>query len=331
MDPRKASSEAQFMEALALASAAALRGGGRDALAEGLLNSAVRPGAAIACALLAPAPGGSPGWLKSGFGAPVIRIHPGAALPREQVQRGAPRLLEGPQVCDWLFRFTSHAAHAVEAPLQAPGHRPGSLVLAFPGTQDQLSEPEKRFSSALADLALLGLDRIRSARRLRQVATRDDLTDALNFRYLKTALRKEIESAARTRRPLSIIMLDVDHLKRYNERFGHIRGSELLRDLSQVVLRELPRGCKLAKYGGDEFVIILAGRGHEEALEVGEVVRRGVAGHAFELAEAGEVTASFGVAAYPQNGATSREILEAADRALFWAKNSGRNRLQVAV
>ncbi len=331
MDPRKASTEAQFMDALALASAATLEVGGRDALAQGLLSAAVRPGAAIACALLTPAPGGSPGWLKSGFGSSVIRIRPGSDLPRLRTQRGAPRLLEGPQASEWISRFTSHPAHAVEAPLHSRGHRPGSLVLVFQHAAACLSDTEKRFSSTLADLALLGLERIRSARRLQQVATRDDLTDALNFRFLKTALRKEIESAGRTQLPLSIIMLDVDHLKRYNERFGHIRGSELLRDLSKVVLQGLPRGCKLAKYGGDEFVIILPGRGREEALEVGEVVRQRVAGHAFELAEPGEVTASFGVAAFPDNGVTSRDLLEAADRALFWAKNSGRNRLQLAV
>lgn len=329
MEHKIASSEAHFLEALALASAASVRAGGREAMTREVLGAVVRPGVAVAAALVSEKSGVRSWCVVEGLrsdsahgSAPSPDFHP--------AHRGAPKLLEDASLQAWMRALSARPVHAVEAPLRIPGVARASLVLILPGQPNRLPGAESAFAAALAGMLAVALARVRASRRLRQVATRDDLTHALNFRYLKTALRKELERAAQFRRPLSLIMLDVDHLKHYNEQFGHIRGSELLRDLSRIVLESLPEGTHLAKYGGDEFVIILPGTGRDEAISLGEAIRARVASHPFELAEAGEVTASFGVAIAPLGGCAPRDILESADRALFWAKNSGRNRLRVA-
>ena len=123
-------------------------------------------------------------------------------------------------------------------------------------------------------------------------------------------------------------MLDVDHLKEYNDVYGHLRGSEVLRRLAQVVLAELRAADIVAKYGGDEFVIILPQTDRKGACTLAERIRGAVEAHSFPGEEEGMgITSSMGIAQFPDNGETSRDLLESADSALYAAKRSGRNRV----
>ena len=323
--------EAQSTQALACAARGALCAPDREGLARAVLDAAVRPGAALAAAVATVGAGGVAGWRKLGPGLSA------APFARRSRRRGAarapgePRLISSAALAGWFPEGFARPVHGVDM-WGGPGGGGGArVVLVFPGEPGALPSEEKSFASALADLVALGLARVRSQRRLEQMAIRDDLTHAFNFRYLKTALRKDLELSARLRRPMSLVMLDVDHLKNYNERFGHIAGSELLRELSEILARVVPPEGRLAKYGGDEFLVMLPGSGREEAMEVGERLRAAIAAHGFRHAVPGEVTASFGVASFPEHGLKARDLLAAADRALFWAKNSGRNRLGLAL
>jgi diguanylate cyclase (GGDEF)-like protein len=173
---------------------------------------------------------------------------------------------------------------------------------------------------------------LKSRALLREQAVRDQLTGLFNRRYMEETLERELLPATRKGLPLGIMMLDVDHFKRFNDTWGHAAGDEILRELGDLLLKQV-RGEELAsRYGGDEFTMVLPGASREvtreRAIRLCEHTRHlkiHFKGQTFEM-----ITFSVGVAAFPENGATSAEILKAADAALYRAKLEGRGRVVVA-
>jgi diguanylate cyclase (GGDEF)-like protein len=169
---------------------------------------------------------------------------------------------------------------------------------------------------------------VRLAESVERLAVTDDLTRIYNYRFLKTALRREIKRASRFRQELSIVMIDVDNLKQYNDRHGHVRGSHLLREMAHLLAQQVRSWDLVAKYGGDEFTIILPQTGEEGAWIAAERSRTAVESYTFPLAARGEITVSLGIACYPRDGTTAAELLQLSDRALYRAKERGRNRVE---
>ncbi len=188
-----------------------------------------------------------------------------------------------------------------------------------PATPLVLVAAAAAFGAALENRARLG--------ELEAESVTDDLTRVYNYRYLRLALRREVGRARRLGHPLGLLMLDVDHLKDYNERFGHLAGSQVLRGVAGV-LRSSTRDIDLVtKYGGDEFLLILPHTGRAGAEVLAERLRRAIAAAAFPRLAAGELTCSIGVAVFPEGGVSPEALLAAADAALFEAKRTGRNRV----
>jgi diguanylate cyclase (GGDEF)-like protein/PAS domain S-box-containing protein len=166
---------------------------------------------------------------------------------------------------------------------------------------------------------------------LREQSVRDHLTGLFNRRYMEETLERELLRASRKGLSLGIMMLDVDHFKRFNDTWGHAAGDEILRELGNLLLGQV-RGEDIAsRYGGDEFIIVLPDASREVTREranrLCEHTRRlkiHFKGQTFEM-----ISFSVGVAAFPENGTTSAEILKAADTALYRAKHEGRNRVVV--
>jgi diguanylate cyclase (GGDEF)-like protein len=163
-------------------------------------------------------------------------------------------------------------------------------------------------------------------------SVRDPLTGLFNRRYMEETLEREIRRAARANGPVSIIMLDVDHFKHYNDTFGHEAGDIVLREIGALLRMQVRAEDIACRYGGEEFTLIMPAASAEVSRERAEhlckqvkrlaVQRRGVA--------LGQITASLGVAAYPHHGETGEDVLAAADAALYQAKRAGRDQVVVA-
>ena len=165
--------------------------------------------------------------------------------------------------------------------------------------------------------------------RAKERAFVDDVTELYNARYLLTTAGNELQRAARYGNPLSILFLDLDRFKLVNDRFGHLIGSETLRRLSRLLAQCVRQVDTLARYGGDEFTILLVDTAHPEAMQVAERIRQTVAGYAFEAGrdEHLRLTISIGVATCPDHGRAREELLDLADKAMYLAKAQGRDRI----
>ena len=163
---------------------------------------------------------------------------------------------------------------------------------------------------------------------LRSDADLDSLTGLANRRRFRVALAREVERWRRYRMPCSLLMLDIDHLKRINDQFGHPAGDAVIRQIAQT-LKEVSRdNDTAARLGGEEFALLLAGVDVEKAAAAAERLKTVLSSRRVE--EVGTVTVSIGVASCPESATSERMLYSASDRALYVSKNSGRDRVSVA-
>jgi diguanylate cyclase (GGDEF)-like protein len=167
--------------------------------------------------------------------------------------------------------------------------------------------------------------------KLREQAIRDSLTSLYNRRFLEETLDREVAAAARSHSSLTIIMLDLDYFKEFNDRYGHAAGDAVLRVVGSLLRGNTRSSDVSCRYGGEEFIVVLPGAGLELARERAEYLRMVFA--QTEISFGGRIlkaTLSAGVSAYPTHGSTREELIRAADTALYGAKRLGRNRVVLA-
>ena len=170
-------------------------------------------------------------------------------------------------------------------------------------------------------------------RRLSQLAVTDGLTGLYNHRYLQEHLVLEVERSLRTGVPLGMLMIDVDHFRLYNNRFGHQTGDEVLRRVARLIAEHRRVNDVVARYGGEEFALLLINADHRVAFRIAERLRGRVYAEPFPETRnmpGGTLTISIGVASCPADGTTASSLIAAADAALFRAKHAGRNTVCVA-
>lgn len=162
---------------------------------------------------------------------------------------------------------------------------------------------------------------------LQQKTIQDDLTTAFNRRHLDAYLDEELERDRRYGRAFSVLFFDLDHLKDVNDRHGHLAGSRVLREVAQLIQGKLRKSDRIFRYGGDEFVVTLPETGAEGALRVAHRLRRALRSHRFLAADglAVTLTASFGVATFPRDGASQEELIRVADQAMYRVKAKARD------
>lgn len=188
------------------------------------------------------------------------------------------------------------------------------------------------FAVSVAEHIGLALSNLMLRSDLRQLSIHDPLTGLFNRRYMEETLEIEIMRAERTKHPIGLIMLDIDHFKSFNDRFGHAAGDELLRALGSLMRKHLRAGDIACRYGGEEFVLILTEASEETATQRAEDIRNRVKALEVRFFDRtlGPLTVSLGVAIHPAHGRTRTEILASADAALYKAKEGGRDRVVLA-
>jgi len=165
---------------------------------------------------------------------------------------------------------------------------------------------------------------------LKEIAVRDGLTALHNHRHFQEALALEIQRAKRYHSQCSIVFMDVDNFKIYNDTHGHPQGDRLLRTLAEILSSQLRSSDLAARYGGEEFVLMLPETPKEGAIKIAETLRQRVEAHDFpggEKQPLGRVTISLGVACFPDDGDEPASVLEYADQGLYRAKHGGKNRV----
>lgn len=182
--------------------------------------------------------------------------------------------------------------------------------------------------AAATGLAAVVVDKSRALRRL---STIDRLTGVLNRGSFDERLNAELSRARRQGESLAIVMMDVDHFKKFNDDLGHAAGDAALRSVTRVITGEIRRSDILARYGGEEFVLIMPSTSCEQAIRKVEAIREKLARHNIPLPRTDGLTArltmSAGVSLFPEDGVTADELVDGADERLFEAKNMGRNRV----
>ncbi|MGH7371896.1 MAG: GGDEF domain-containing protein, partial [Candidatus Methylomirabilales bacterium] len=165
-------------------------------------------------------------------------------------------------------------------------------------------------------------------RELERLSVTDGLTGLYNRSHLMQTLANETARAQRHRRPFSVLMIDIDHFKRYNDSFGHLAGDALLSKLASVFTKSIRTVEYAARYGGEEFLIMLPETEPDGAVDAAERIRAQVAKGTSGDGNAGQgVTVSIGVAGFPEHGDTPEKIIASADAALYQAKRDGRDRV----
>jgi diguanylate cyclase (GGDEF)-like protein len=217
------------------------------------------------------------------------------------------------------------AGPAVYVPLRLRDQSPGYLAVFRKRAARPFDAEDVRIITLLAAWTAVALENLRLLQNVEKLAVTDDLTQVYNYRFLKSALRREIKRAGRYRQDLSLLMIDVDNLKNYNDHHGHLRGSFLLREMAGLFTAHVRSWDLVAKYGGDEFTVILPQTDLLGARTVAERLRTAVEEHTFPLANRSQITVSIGIAAFPMDGQTTSALIETADRALYLAKQRGRN------
>ena len=202
----------------------------------------------------------------------------------------------------------------------------------FDESSEGINEEMQQLATTVADYLALALTNIKLRDTLKQQAIRDPLTGLFNRRYMEETLNREISRSERYRTPLGIIMVDLDHFRRFNNTFGHDAGDVVLQDMGKFLQNNIRKEDVACRYGGEEFTLIMPGASLDVTEKRAETLRQKVQ-HLqiyYNNKLLDNVTLSLGVAVYPEHGSTGEAVIQAADVALYRAKQAGRNRVAVS-
>lgn len=191
------------------------------------------------------------------------------------------------------------------------------------------SQNQQLLITAFSELTALAFANVRLRENLRYQSMRDPLTGLYNRRYLEDFLLKQIHQSERTKSPISLLMLDLDHFKKINDTYGHDAGDVALKELGKILQEDIRVGDIAARYGGEEFIVAFYNTDEKTIKTRAESIREAVSRLQVKYGAqpVGPITVSIGVAVYPTDGRNTNELIESADKALYFAKTNGKNRI----
>ena len=288
-------------------------------------------------------------------GGELLMLNPSRNLLDSAAAWGSASTKQGPfspETCWALRRGRAHVGSAGEfgplcghvdhtqvashlcIPMVAQGESLGVLCIQDPAPPSDpgLVQRTQRFATALAEQMSLAFANLMLRETLKFQSVRDSLTGLFNRRHMEESLARELLRAARNHKPVAVLMLDLDHFKRFNDSFGHEAGDILLRELGSLLASQIRGGDIACRYGGEEFLIILVDADVDAAAHRAETLKEQIRN--MHIHDRGrtlpQVTVSMGVAGFPAHGTSAQQIINCADRALYQAKTSGRDRVVVA-
>lgn len=261
-----------------------------------------------------------------------IRLRVGEGIAGWVALHGQPLLI--PNVND-DHRFAPKVDEAVDfttrsivcVPLKSKNRTLGVIELVNSLDEGRFTEADQKILGTIADYAAIAIENARYFERVRELVITDDLTGLYNARYLLEFLDYEVDRARRYGAPVSLVFLDLDFFKDVNDTYGHLVGSRILTEMGGLIQKHIRKADMAARYGGDEFVLVLPNTGKEGAHTMASNLRQVVKNHYF-LADQGyhiRVTASFGVASYPADAKSKLALLRQADQAMYRVKESTRD------
>ncbi len=240
--------------------------------------------------------------------------------------------------CSHLAEGTTSRCLCV--PMIGQGDTLGVLYLEFAGDLEAKAEPgseslqdsQQRIATTVAGQIALSLASLRLRETLRDQSIRDPLTGLFNRRFMEESLDREMQRAVRKNHPVSVLFVDLDHFKRFNDTFGHDAGDLVLRSIADLFRKFFRVDDVICRYGGEEFGIILPESSAENAVKRGNALREETKKLEIRYKNhtLGTITLSVGVATFPEHGRTSEELLKAADQCLYKSKSAGRDTVTVA-
>jgi len=260
------------------------------------------------------------------------RLKPGEGIAGWVAQEGIPVIV--PDVSrderfsskvDKKIHFKTKSLMCV--PIKSQGRVVGVLEVVNKKTGEPFTKEDLNLLMRLIDQAALAIERTTLYQKMAELALTDDLTKLFNTRYLNRTIETEIQRSNRYHTSISLIFIDIDYFKNINDNHGHLVGSKTLVEMGQMIIKCLRSIDIVARYGGDEFVVVLPQTTPKAAAQIAERIRKSVEQNVFLKKEGYnlKVTASFGVASYPENAKTKEDLLRLADEAMYRVKYTTRN------
>jgi diguanylate cyclase (GGDEF)-like protein len=264
----------------------------------------------------------------------TVAIHEGVAGRAVQTRAPlwVPRPGEGHAIAATELPVSFRASAILALPLFSRGRLVAVAEAILPSGARPLRPRAQAMLSLLLEPAAVALHNAVLLRRSEDLSVTDDLTKLYNSRYLNAMLRREVERSRRYRTPVSLIFLDLDGFKDVNDRHGHLWGSRTLVEVGEVIRATVREIDVVSRYGGDEFTVILPQTGSEGAFTIAERIRQRIAetpfleGHGRRV----RITASLGIATFPDHGRTKDDLIARADQAMYVAKGQGKNGVVLA-
>ncbi len=261
-----------------------------------------------------------------------VRLAKGEGIAGQVATSGQPLLIsdvnDTPYFSSEVDQITSQETRSIICvPLKSRNRILGVIELVNAGDERILDEAALPILTTIADYVAIAIENSQYFEKINQLIITDDLTGLFNSRHFNKLIDYETERAQRYNNPLALVFFDLDHFKQVNDTHGHLVGSRILTEVGELVKRYTRKVNLAARYGGDEFVILLPSTDKKGAVIMAESLLNTIRNHPFKADDGSaiELTASFGVASIPEDTNDRKELVFLADKAMYRVKETTRN------